>query len=150
MVAELTRRSVAVAVLGGAILAGVGGYSWNEYTRRHHLDLSLIGRNESSQPVELSLVVLEDGDVFYERGDKLGATGEENPSDEQQLAGPWIKQDGRYSLEISAVGESMKLSNEEILDELGAVGWGVKRAHVEISITEDQSLAVSVSSEDPG
>ena len=148
MVVEMSRRSLVFAILGGVTITGATGYGWSEYRRRHHLDLSLIGNNRSNEPVELSVTVLEDGDVFYERTDDLGATGDEQQSDVRHLAGPWIKQRGRYSLHISAVDESMELTNEEIIDRLGETGWGVKRVNVEIVITEDRTLETHISSPD--
>ena len=147
---EMSRRSLVYAVLAGGITISIGGYGWNEYSRRNHLDLTLIAKNRSNEPVELSVVVLENGDLVYERTDNLGATGNENSNDVQHLAGPWIKQRGRYSLQISAVSESIELANEEIIDRLGEDGWGVKDVNVEIVITEDRTLETNVLSPDSG
>lgn len=144
----MRRRSLVLAALGGVTITGIGGYGWSEYSRQNHLDLSLIARNRSREPVELSVVVLENGDLFYERTDDLGAVGDENPSDVQRLGGPWIKHTGQYSLQISADSESMELPNEEILDRLGEDGRGVKPVNVEIVITEERTLETNVSSPD--
>ena len=147
---EMSRRPLMYAVLAGTITSGIGGYGWREYSRRNHLDLSLIGENRSEEPVDLSVVVLENGDLFYERTGNLEATRDENSNDTQHLAGPWIKQRGRYSLQISAVSESIELTNEEIVDRLGEDGWGVKSVNVKIVITEDRTLETNVLSPDSG
>ncbi|WP_076610467.1 hypothetical protein [Natronorubrum thiooxidans] len=51
---------------------------------------------------------------------------------------------------LSAVSESIELTNEEIVDRLGEDGWGVKSVNVKIVITEDRTLETNVLSPDSG
>ena len=144
----LSRRSFVAAVFGGVSIISASGYGWRRYSRRNYLDLRLFGYNRANEPVDVSVTVLEEGDVFYEQTAELGAAGDDRQTDEQHLPGPWIKRPGAYSLQISAGNESMELTNEEIIDRLDQPGWRSERVNVEIVITEDRALETNVTSPD--
>ncbi|KMT45843.1 hypothetical protein EL22_26900 [Halostagnicola sp. A56] len=92
------------------------------------------------------MTILEDGDPVYEETAELEPAGDDEHRDEQHLTGPWIKLHGPYSLEITALGESVTLSNEEIIDQLEDTGWGVESVRVAGVVTEDRTLETNVES----
>ncbi|AHG01000.1 hypothetical protein HALLA_12685 [Halostagnicola larsenii XH-48] len=146
MVPNLSRRSLAVTVLGGITVTGAANYGWRQYKTRNYLDLRILGRNRSDEATDIAVTVLEDGDPTYEQTAELEPAGDDEHRDEQHLPGPWIKQHEPYSLEITALGESVALSNEEIIDQLEDAGWGVESVRVTAVVTENRTLETNVES----
>ena len=152
MAPDRSRRSLVAAVLAGGIATSIGGYGWLEYSRRNHLDLRLTVENRSDEAVKLSVVVFENGDILYERTDNpycIEGRADDDSVHERHIAGPWIKYQGQYSLQLSAVNESLKLTNTKIIDRLGSDSWGSKAVNVVIVITEDRTLETNVLSQMP-
>ncbi|WP_254864081.1 hypothetical protein [Halovivax gelatinilyticus] len=148
MVLTTRRRTLALGALAGGSLLGTGAYGWSRYASRNHLDMDIRAVNRSDEPASVSVLVYEDGAVFYERDDEIGPAGGERPPDERYLGGPWIKRRGAYSLEISAVGETVDLPNEAIIDRLTETGWGPESVETDIVIADDRTLDVVVESAD--
>jgi hypothetical protein len=139
MPSELGRRSLVAGALGGLCMVATGGYAWNQYATRSHLQFRpLEAVNESDEPVTITVTVRSDRRDGYERTADLATAGDEEET--RTLPGPWIKSPEAYSVHAATDGEELHLENPEIVDRLGDADWGRNCVRVTIVVTEESRL----------
>ncbi len=144
MPSDYGRRTLLGAALAGLVGLAAGGYTWNQYSRRHDLRLRpLEVRNESTDPATIELAV-HDGDRTIRRTERL--TPVDDDADRRAVPGRWMKHARPYAVraELEDEAEAIELEPSTITGRLGGAGWGVDCAHLTVVVTTDRSLETRV------
>lgn len=147
------RRTLLVGGVGGLAAAVGGGVAAQQYATRDHLRFRpLAAENESSDPVDVAVTVVdESGDrdeAVHEAA--LAPAGAEDAS--AVLRGPSVKYPSPYGVRARRTdgggsatdATDLTLSNAAIVGRLPESGWGSERVSLTVVVETDGTLSARV------
>lgn len=150
-----SRRTLIAWSIGGLVAAVGGGVAWNAYTTRTHVRFRpLRAVNESDEPVELVVRVVDesDGTTATTHEPTLAPAGETGHT--ATLHGRSVSYPAPYGVTARPGREpegdrgegtrELALSNADIVDQHPDVGWGADDVHVTVVVGADGALSARV------